>query len=115
MGQISIPNKIYFKIGEVRKIAGIEPYVIRYWESEFKNIKPIRTKSRHRLYRRGDVKLILKIKKLLYQDGYTIAGAKKELENLNNGKKNSLPSTEELIEFLGELKEELEAMKEVLE
>ncbi|MDY6862756.1 MAG: MerR family transcriptional regulator [Thermodesulfobacteriota bacterium] len=115
MGSIAIPDKMYFKIGEVSAIAGVEPYVIRYWESEFRRIRPVRTKSRHRLYKKEDVNLILKIKKLLYQDGYTIAGAKKELEHLNAVKNGSLPSAEELIEFIGELKKELNEIKEILE
>lgn len=77
-----IPDKLYFRISEVSKLTGLEPYVLRYWESEFKMIKPIRTKSRHRLYKRKDLEIILEIKKLLYEEQYTIAGAKKRLEEI---------------------------------
>ena len=61
-----IPNKLYFKIGEVSSIAEVEPYVLRYWESEFKAIKPSRTQSKQRIYRKKYVELILYIKKMLY-------------------------------------------------
>ena len=77
-----IPDKLYFRISEVGKLTALEPYVLRYWESEFKLIKPIRTKSRHRLYRRKDLEILLEIKKLLYEEQYTIAGAKKRLEEI---------------------------------
>ncbi|HBH87136.1 MAG TPA: MerR family transcriptional regulator [Syntrophaceae bacterium] len=76
---LSIPDKEYFRIGEVSKILGVDPYVVRYWESEFKSIKPMRTKSDQRLYRKKDVQELLIIKNLLYTDRYTIRGAKKQL------------------------------------
>lgn len=72
-----LPDKLYFKIGEVSKLADVAPHVLRYWESEFSGIKPKRAGSKQRLYRRKDVELILVIKNLLHQQGYTIAGAKK--------------------------------------
>ena len=74
-----IPDKVYFRIGEVSKILGVKPYVIRYWESEFKTIKPVRTKSAQRLYRKKDVQDLAIIKTLLYTDRFTISGAKKYL------------------------------------
>ena len=73
---VTIPNKLYFKIGEVSEITGMEPYVIRYWESEFKSIKPSRTQSNQRVYRRKDVESILEIKRMLYEEKLTIAGAR---------------------------------------
>jgi len=76
---VSIPDKAYFRIGEVSKILGVNTYVVRYWESEFKSIKPIRTKSDQRLYRRKDVEELLMIKNLLYHDRFTINGARKQL------------------------------------
>jgi len=75
----TIPEKPYFRIGEVSKILRVDPYVVRYWESEFKSVKPIRTKSNHRLYRRKDVEELLLIKTLLYTDKFTIRGAKLHL------------------------------------
>ena len=75
-----IPEKLYFKIGEVSKIAGVAPHVLRYWESEFTSIKPKRAGSKQRLYRRKDVELILAIQNLLHDQGYTIAGARKLID-----------------------------------
>jgi DNA-binding transcriptional MerR regulator len=79
MGPEGIPNKEYFKIGEVSALSELEPYVLRYWETEFKMIRPVRFGSNQRMYRRKDVELIFEIKKLLYQEGFTIAGARKKL------------------------------------
>ncbi|MBW2221251.1 MAG: MerR family transcriptional regulator, partial [Deltaproteobacteria bacterium] len=79
-----IPNKLYFKIGEVSKITRIQPYVLRYWESEFKTIKPSRTKSKQRIYRKNDVEIILEIKRMLYEEKLTIAGARKKLQELKS-------------------------------
>jgi len=76
---ISIPDKEYFRIGEVSKILGVDPYVVRYWESEFKSIKPIRTQSDQRLFRRKDLEELLLIKNLLYNEKFTIRGAKNQL------------------------------------
>ena len=80
VSDVSIPDKSYFKIGEVSKIVGVEPYNIRYWESQFRQIRPSKTKSRQRLYRRQTIELLLKIKSLLYDQGYTISGAKRHLQ-----------------------------------
>lgn len=76
-----IPDKLYFKIGEVAKMADVPTHVLRYWESEFAGISPKRANSKQRLYRRQDVELILDIKTLLHEQGYTIAGARKLLES----------------------------------
>ena len=85
-----IPDKLYFRISEVSRLTALEPYVLRYWESEFKLIKPLRTKSRHRLYRRKDLEILFEIKKLLYEEQYTIAGAKKRLEGIAREEKRDL-------------------------
>jgi DNA-binding transcriptional MerR regulator len=74
-----IPEKAYFRIGEVSRILNVEPYVIRYWETEFHTVKPVRTKTAQRLYRRKDVKELLTIRDLLYAQRFTIDGAKKQL------------------------------------
>ena len=76
-----IPNKLYFRIGEVAKLAGIKPYVLRFWESEFAGLGPRKSGSGHRLYRRKDVELVLEIKRLLYEKRFTIEGARKVLES----------------------------------
>jgi DNA-binding transcriptional MerR regulator len=75
-----IPNKLYFRIGEVAKLAGIKPYVLRFWESEFGTLGPKKSGTGHRLYRRKDVELVLEIKRLLYDKRFTIEGARKILE-----------------------------------
>lgn len=79
---IAIPEKQYFKIGEVSEILDVEPYVLRYWESEFKILKPTRTRARQRLYHKKDLELLLEIKHLLYDEKFTIAGAKKRLQEM---------------------------------
>ena len=75
-----IPNKLFFKIGEVCEITDTQPYVLRYWESEFPALAPAKNSSGQRIYRRRDIETVLRIKELLYQEGFTIAGAKKRLE-----------------------------------
>ena|SRR5437867_12875484 len=76
-----VPDKLYFKIGEVARLLDVKPYVLRYWESEFSVLRPGKTRSRHRLYRRKDVETLLEIRRLLYAERYTIAGAKRRLRN----------------------------------
>ncbi|HZS42351.1 MAG TPA: MerR family transcriptional regulator [Polyangia bacterium] len=83
MSAPSIPDKPYFKIGEVATLAGVEPYVLRYWETEFKSIRPEKTRTNQRMYRRRDVETVLAIKRLLYDEGYRIDGAKKRLRQLS--------------------------------
>ena len=73
------PKKLYYKIGEVCEIVGVEPHVLRYWESEFSRLSPPKNKAGQRTYRPKDIVLLLQIRKLLYDDGFTIAGAKKQL------------------------------------
>src|SRR5260370_22086608 len=75
-----IPDKLYFRIGEVSRLAGIKPYVLRFWETEFSSLGPKKSGKGHRLYRRKDVELVLEIKRLLYEKRYTIEGARKFLE-----------------------------------
>ncbi|WP_310599023.1 MerR family transcriptional regulator [Desulfobulbus sp.] len=77
-----IPDKIYFRIGEVSHLVGVDTHVLRYWESEFSLIKPFRGPSKQRLYRRQDVYNLLRIKQLLHDEGYTISGARKHLKQL---------------------------------
>jgi len=112
-----IPNKLYFKIGEVSKITGTEPYVLRYWESEFKAIKPTRTQSKQRIYRRKDVETILEIKKMLYEEKLTIAGAQKKLRELNPRGKKQLHfdfNKKDHESILKEIKKELKALRAIL-
>lgn len=79
----AIPDKVYFKIGEVAEIVGVKPYVLRYWETEFPDIAPAKSKSKQRLYKRKEVEMILRIRDLLYKEKFTIEGARKRLKELN--------------------------------
>jgi DNA-binding transcriptional MerR regulator len=81
-----IPNKLFFKIGEVCEITDTQPYVLRYWESEFPALAPAKNSSGQRIYRRRDIETVLRIKQLLYEEGFTIAGAKKRLETEMGGR-----------------------------
>ena len=74
-----IPDKLFFKISEVCEIVGVEPYVLRFWETEFPNFAPEKSKAGHRVYKKKDVENVLRIKELLYGRGFTIAGARKFL------------------------------------
>jgi len=76
-----IPDKLYFRIGEVASLLGVEPYVLRYWEGEFPSLAPKKSGTGHRLYRRKDVELLLRIKHLLYEKRFTIEGARQWLQN----------------------------------
>jgi DNA-binding transcriptional MerR regulator len=80
-----IPDKLYFRIGEVARLAGIKPYVLRFWETEFPALGPRKSGTGHRLYRRKDVELVLEIKGLLYDKRYTIEGARKSMETRGKG------------------------------
>jgi DNA-binding transcriptional MerR regulator len=74
---VPIPDKLYFRIGEVSELARTKPYVLRYWETEFPTLKPTKSATGHRLYRRQDVEMVFEIKRLLYEEGFTIDGARK--------------------------------------
>jgi len=88
-----IPNKLYFRIGEVAKLAGIKPYVLRFWESEFPVLGPKKSGTGHRLYRRKDVELVLEIKRLLYEKRFTIEGARKVLDSAKPKREGSKPAS----------------------
>ena len=118
-GKVDIPDRLYFKIGEVSEITGVEPHVLRYWEGEFKEIRPQRAGSKQRLFRRVDVETILRIKQLLHEEGFTIAGAKKALvkgkgESADSGDVPK-PDFRQDRDFVKGIKDELVALKELLE
>ena len=95
-----IPEKIYFKIGEVCELVGVQPHVLRYWETEFPTLSPQKNRSGQRSYRRRDVEMALRIKELLYDEMFTIAGAKKKLqiETRDNTKLKIVHSDNRLVE-----------------
>jgi DNA-binding transcriptional MerR regulator len=80
--RLKLPDKIYFKIGEVSRILSLETHVLRYWETEFPSIKPIKSKSGQRLYRRSDIEVLHLVKDLLYKQKFTIEGARRHLRSL---------------------------------
>jgi DNA-binding transcriptional MerR regulator len=80
----AIPDKPFFKIGEAARLCGVKPYVLRYWETEFRSVKPQKTRSQQRLYRRRDIELLLKIRQLLYGQRFTIEGARARLRELGH-------------------------------
>ena len=82
-----IPDKTYFRIGEVAKLVGVEPYVLRFWETEFKTMIPPKSRSKQRMYRRKDLETILVVKHLLYAERFTIEGARKRLIELQRAQK----------------------------
>lgn len=93
---VAIPEKLFFKIGEVCELAGVQAHVLRYWESEFPMLAPQKNRAGQRVYRKRDVEMALRIKELLYEDQYTIAGAKKRLTSeLRSGGKLKTNGNEE--------------------
>jgi DNA-binding transcriptional MerR regulator len=115
-------EKLYYRIGEVSRMTDLKPHVLRYWESEFKMIKPYKGGSLHRLYRRRDLDLILKIKKLLYEEGFTIAGAKKKIrdpesvpDRMRKSDRIEKSDDEKDRELLIAVREELQGIREMLE
>jgi DNA-binding transcriptional MerR regulator len=118
-GPPEIPDKLYFKIGEVSEILGVEPYVLRYWETEFSQLTPKKSGTGHRLYRRKDVELLLRIKHLLYEKRFTIEGARQTLRGTapapspaagRSGQQSLFPA-DPLPEIRRELVEILELLK----
>ncbi len=103
-----IPDKLYFRIGEVSKIAAIPAYVLRFWETEFAQIRPKRTEAGQRLYTRREIELILKIKRLLYEKKFTIQGARQHLATRSRKKGAPVRQT------LTDLHQELKSIKDLL-
>ncbi len=96
MSQVELPDKLFFKIGEVAKLAGVKQHVLRYWETEFSHIRPQKSKSNQRLYKRRDVEAILAIKHLLWERKYTIEGAKRHLKEEGVGRALPPPDPEQI-------------------
>jgi len=113
MTRPEIPDKIYFKIGEAAELLDVETHVLRYWETEFPQIKPVRATSKQRLYRREDLETLFEIKRLLHEEKFTIAGARKKIGR--RVRRQALEGSDELEEFLLDLKNELIGIKGLLE
>jgi DNA-binding transcriptional MerR regulator len=103
----SIPDKLFFKIGEVCELIDVQPHVLRYWESEFPMLTPQKNRAGQRTYRRKDVEVVVRIKQLLYDEGFTIAGAKKKLSiELRGGGAKLKVVAPEVVEMVPELKQQ---------
>src|SRR5690348_11132385 len=89
--EIVIPDKLYFRIGEVSSLCKLPAYVLRFWETEFPQLKPVKSSSGQRMYRRKDVETLIRIKTLLYEEGFTIAGARQQLRMEASHAKNQAP------------------------
>ena len=113
-----IPDKLYFRIGEVASLLAVEPYVLRYWETEFQSLAPKKSGTGHRLYRRKDVELLLKIKQLLYEKRYTIEGARQSLYNESKAIKTKMPERKQADLFTPDpwagIRSELSSILEIL-
>lgn len=123
---VKIPDKLYFKIGEVAEIVGVKPYVLRYWETEFPEIAPSKSRSKQRLYKRKEVEMVLRIRDLLYRDKFTIEGARKKLKEFGRkGKRKEkesgkqinlpLPQNQNIRKILLELKKKLLDLSESMD
>ena len=119
-GDLEIPDKLYFRIGEVSELLGVETYVLRYWESEFPALSPKKSGTGHRLYRRKDVETLLRIKHLLYEKRFTIEGARQAMQAESRAPKprpvkrelqGELFATDPVPEIRRELVEILEMLK----
>jgi DNA-binding transcriptional MerR regulator len=119
----SLPPKLYFRIGEVAGLVGVEPHVLRYWEREFRSIRPTKSAKGQRVYSRRDVENLLRVRDLLYAEGFTIAGAKKKLMRAgvepaaareHAKKKAELPTPARVREKLTALRKEIETFLEEL-
>ena len=113
MSTPELPDKLYFKIGEVAKLVGVKPYVLRYWETEFSIVRPGKTRSKHRLYRRKDVETLLEIRRLLYADRFTIEGAKRRLREAGRGAGDGAARAAETA-TLAEVRRELQDLHRML-
>lgn len=112
-GEVVIPDKLYFRIGEVSRLCSLPSYVLRFWETEFNQLKPSKSGTGQRMYRKIDVENVLRIKKLLYDQGFTIAGARQQLKAETKRKQSPLPFAVPPT-GRGELKQVRQGLREIL-
>ena len=112
-GDVVIPDKLYFRIGELSRLCGLPSYVLRFWETEFNQLKPSKSGTGQRMYRKIDVENVLRIKKLLYDQGFTIAGARQQLRSETKRKQSPLPFAVPTPNR-GELKQVRQGLREIL-
>lgn len=113
--KVSAKDKLYYSISEVAQITGIKPYVLRFWEKEFGLLRPKKNKAGNRSYQQKDIDLINQIKHLLYEEGYTIEGAKSKLKNLRHDDLGPVVAEKmRLQNLLAEIRKEISALLEIL-
>jgi len=113
--EIIIPDKLYFRIGEVAELCRLPAYVLRFWETEFPQLKPIKSSTGQRMYRKRDVESVVRIKKLLYEDGFTIAGARAQLrEEIKDRSQSALPFPISPVASVAHLRHELKQILYIL-
>ncbi|MEW5802439.1 MAG: MerR family transcriptional regulator [bacterium] len=112
--EAGFPEKMFYKIGDVSQILDVKPFVIRYWESEFKQLRPTKNGTGQRVYRKKDILILQRIKELLYEELYTIPGAKRRLELDRLEAKKSGPAQEECREDYGQIRDILRKHKKKL-
>ena len=113
-GDINIPDKLYFRIGEVSRLCGLPTYVLRFWETEFPQLKPSKSGTGQRMYRKIDVESVLRIKNLLYDQGFTIAGARQHLRSEVKRKQSPLPFAVSNGPGKSELRQLRQGLREIL-
>lgn len=114
-----LPEKRYYRIGEVARITGVKPHVLRYWESEFRWMAPAKSRSKQRMYRQRDIEVVLLLKRLLHEERFTIAGARKKLREMGIHRALDKPQLDlglevDPIESLRRIREELRAIRAML-
>ena len=114
--EIIVPDKLYFRIGEVARLCRLPAYVLRFWETEFPQLKPVKSSTGQRMYRRRDVENVIRIKQLLYEDGFTIAGARSQLKDDGKAEKKqtALPFPAKSAAELRHLRHELQEILQLL-
>jgi DNA-binding transcriptional MerR regulator len=114
--EVIIPDKLYFRIGEVASLCRLPAYVLRFWETEFPQLKPVKSSTGQRMYRKRDVESVVRIKKLLYEDGFTIAGARVQLREENKSERNqsALPFPMSASVSVAHLRHELQQILHIL-
>ena len=110
----TIPGKRYFAIGEVSELCAVKPHVLRYWEQEFPQLKPVKRRGNRRYYQRQDVMMIREIRALLYDQGFTIGGARQKLDTVNDSVESDASNEQSLTRLLDSMISELESVLALL-
>jgi len=115
-GEVLIPDKLYFRIGEVATLCRLPAYVLRFWESEFPQLKPVKSSTGQRMYRKRDVESVLRIKQLLYEQGFTISGARQQLraETKSDKSQTAIPFPSQAVPEIQNIRQGLREILDLL-